>query len=119
MAQAGMMVSLALMAYVPDPPNNLSLFLAAAFLTSIFNAMQDAAIDGMAVDVVPAYEQARVNGFMAGARMIGSSAALALGSWLLNAYSFKTSMLVISLMAAQLPADLPAPVYHARGLQLF
>ena len=96
--QAGLILSLAVMAYVPDPLNNLSLFMAGAFLISTFGAMQDAATDGMAVDVVPAHEQARVNGFMAGARMIGSSMALALGSWMLNVYSFKTSMLTLSLI---------------------
>lgn len=96
--QAGLIISLAVMAYVPDPLNNLSLFMGGAFLISTFGAMQDAATDGMAVDVVPAHEQARVNGFMAGARMIGSSMALALGSWMLNVYSFKTSMLVLSLI---------------------
>ncbi len=98
--QIGLMAGLLIMAYVPDPLNNLSLFMGAAFITSTFGAMQDAATDGMAIDVVPAHEQARVNGFMAGARMIGSSMALALGSWLLNAYSFKTSMLALSFMIA-------------------
>jgi MFS transporter, PAT family, beta-lactamase induction signal transducer AmpG len=60
--------------------------------------MQDAAADGMAVDVVPADQQARANGFMAGSRMIGSSLALAVGSWLLNRYNFTAAMLVISAM---------------------
>ncbi len=97
-SQMGLFLSLALMAFVPDPLNNLSILMAAAFLVSVFGAVQDAASDGMAVDVVPANQQARANGFMGGARMIGSSLALALGSWLLNKYNFTVAMLSISFM---------------------
>lgn len=97
-AQTGLVASMITMAFVPDPLNNLGLFNAAAFLVSAFGAMQDAATDGMAIDVVPDDQQARVNGFMAGARMIGSSMALALGSWLLNVYSFKVSILVLGIL---------------------
>ena len=52
----------------------------------------------MAVDIIPAHEQARANGFMGGSRMIGSSLALALGSWLLSTYSFAVAMLVLSVL---------------------
>ena len=97
-AQLGLIGSLIAMGFVPDPLNNLRLFMGAAFLVSVFGAMQDAAADGMAVDVVPAHQQARANGFMAGSRMIGSSLALAVGSWLLNTYNFTAAMLVISGM---------------------
>lgn len=96
--QLGLIASLIAMAYVPDPLNNLRLFMGAAFLVSVFGALQDAAADGMAVDVIPAHQQARANGFMAGSRMIGSSLALAVGSWLLNAYNFTVAMLAISIL---------------------
>ncbi len=97
-AQLGLIGSLVAMGFVPDPLNNLRLFMGAAFLVSVFGAMQDAAADGMAVDVVPTHQQARANGFMAGSRMIGSSLALAVGSWLLSKYSFMAAMLVIAAM---------------------
>ena len=97
-AQIGLIASLIAMGYVPDPLNNLQLFMGAAFLVSVFGATQDAAAGGMAVDVVPAHQQARANGFMAGARMIGSSLALAVGSWLLNRYNFTAAMGVIATM---------------------
>jgi PAT family beta-lactamase induction signal transducer AmpG len=86
------------MAFVPDPLNNLNLFYAAAFTLSSFGAIQDAAGDAMAVDVIPDDQQARANGYMQGARMIGSSLALVLGSWVLNAYSFQASMLTLCSM---------------------
>ncbi|WP_310391725.1 MFS transporter [Hymenobacter sp.] len=96
--QIGLVASLVAMAYVPDPLNNLQLFMAAAFGVSAFGAIQDAATDGMAVDVIPEDEQARANGFMGGARMIGSSLALALGSWMLSTYSFTAAMLAVAAM---------------------
>ncbi|MBO0952536.1 MFS transporter [Fibrella forsythiae] len=94
--QFGLVASLIVMAYVPDPLGNLQLFAGAAFLVSTFGALQDAAVDGMAVDVIPGDQQARANGFMGGARMIGSSLALAGGSWLLNQYSFTVAALAVA-----------------------
>ena len=94
----GLIISLMAMGFVPDPLANLPLFMAAAFTVSVFGALQDAAADGMAIDSVPPSQQARANGFMAGSRMIGSSLALAVGSWLLNAYNFTVAMGAISLL---------------------
>jgi PAT family beta-lactamase induction signal transducer AmpG len=76
LGQVGLAAGLAGMAYVPDPLNNLSLLMVAAFIVSSLGAIQDAATDGMAVDIIPVDQQARANGFMGGARMIGSSLAL-------------------------------------------
>jgi MFS transporter, PAT family, beta-lactamase induction signal transducer AmpG len=98
LAQLGLIASLVVLGYVPDPLNNLQLLMGAAFLVSVCGAIQDAAADGMAVDVLPAAQQARANGFMAGSRMLGSSLALAVGSWLLNQYNFTVAMLVIACM---------------------
>lgn len=83
------------MSMVPDPLNNLRLLYIAAFILSSFGAIQDAAGDAMAVDVIPDEQQARANGYMQGSRMLGSSLALVLGSWVLNTYSFQASMLSI------------------------
>ena len=96
----GLMLSIIAFALVPDPLNNLNLFFGAAFLVSSFGAIQDAAGDAMAVDVVPADQQARANGYMQGSRMIGSSLSLVLCSWILNKYSFEASMLTLFLLVA-------------------
>jgi MFS transporter, PAT family, beta-lactamase induction signal transducer AmpG len=96
LTQLGLMGSLIVMAYVPNPLANAQLFAAAAFFVSSLGAMQDAAVDGMAVDVIPGHEQARANGFMGGARMIGSSTALAGGSWLLNHAGFTVAALAVA-----------------------
>ncbi|MBC7409883.1 MAG: MFS transporter [Arcicella sp.] len=96
----GLMLSIIAFAFVPDPLNNLNLFFAAAFMVSSFGAIQDAAGDAMAVDMVPADQQARANGYMQGSRMIGSSLALVLCSWILNKYSFEASMLTLFFLVA-------------------
>ncbi|MBC8151890.1 MAG: MFS transporter, partial [Bacteroidetes bacterium] len=98
LGQAGLTASFMAMAFVPAPLNNLPLLIAAAFGVSVFGALQDAAVDGMAVDIVPAAQQARANGFMGGSRMIGSSLGLTLGSWLLNTYNFTVSLGVLSVI---------------------
>ncbi|MBK8643746.1 MAG: MFS transporter [Saprospiraceae bacterium] len=52
----------------------------------------------MAIDVVPVNEQARANGLMWGAKIIGTSASLALGSWLLNQYGYTSAILMLSIV---------------------
>lgn len=97
-AQLGLTASFVALAFVPEPLLNLDLLNIAAFVASFCGALQDAATDGMAVDVLEDHQQARANGFMGGARMIGSSLALAVGSWILNVYGFTSAILAISVM---------------------
>lgn len=85
------------MAFVPDPLNNLESLYVAGFILSASGAIQDAAGDAMAVDVIPDDQQARANGYMQGSRMLGSSLALVTGTWMINNYSFKLAMLTICL----------------------
>ena len=94
----GLILSILTMAFVPDPLKNLNLFMGAAFLVSSFGAIQDAAGDAMAVDVIPAGQQPRANGLMQGSRMVGSSLALVLCSWVLNKYGFEASMLTLCFL---------------------
>ncbi len=96
--QLGLIASCIAMAYVPDPLNNLNLFMAAGFVVSFFGAFQDVATDGMAVDIIPINQQARANGLMWGSKIIATSTTLALGTWLLNKYDFTTSILMLSAM---------------------
>ncbi|MBL4678959.1 MAG: MFS transporter [Mucilaginibacter sp.] len=98
LCQLGLFLSLLVMSSVNDPLNNLSLLVAGGFLVSVFGAAQDAATDGLAVDNIPAEEQARANAFMGGARMIGSSCALALSTFLLERYDFFVSTATIGIM---------------------
>jgi len=94
--QLGLMASFIAMAFVPDPLNNLNLFMASAFAVGLFGSIQDVATDGMAIDIVPIHQQAKANGFMWGAKISGISASLALGSWLLHKYSFSAAILMLA-----------------------
>ena len=96
--QLGLMASFIAMAFVPDPLNNLNLFMASAFVVGFFGAFQDVATDGMAIDIVPVNQQARANGFMWGAKITGISASLALGSWLLHKYNFSITILMLAVV---------------------
>lgn len=96
--QLGLMASFITMAFVPDPLNNLNLFMASAFAIGFFGSFQDVATDGMAIDIVPVHQQARANGFMWGSKIIGTSVSLALGSWLLHLYGFSVAILFLSSM---------------------
>ena len=93
--QLGLIASFISLAFVPEPLNNMKLLMAAAFAVGFFGAFQDVATDGMAIDIVPVTQQARANGFMWGAKIMGTSASLALGSWMINKYGFSTAMLVL------------------------
>ncbi len=94
--QLGLIASFAAMAFVPDPLNNLNLFMAAGFAVGFFGSFQDVATDGMAIDIIPIGQQARANGLMWGAKIIGTSVSLALGSWLLNQYGYSAAILMLS-----------------------
>jgi PAT family beta-lactamase induction signal transducer AmpG len=95
--QAGLIASFIAMAFVPDPLNNLPLFMATGFAVGFFGSFQDVATDGTAIDIVPTNQQARANGLMWGAKIIGTSASLAVGSWLLHEYGFSTAILTLSI----------------------
>ena len=97
LGQIGLVVSCIYMAYIPDPLNNLSQLMIAGFFVSFFGAFQDVATDGMAVDIIPADQQAKANGLMWGSKIIGMSLSLALGSWLLNKYNFTIAILMMAV----------------------
>lgn len=98
--QTGLVVSCIYMAYIPDPLNNLTHLMIGAFMVSFFGAFQDVATDGMAIDVIPAEQQAKANGFMWGSKICGISISLAAGSWLLNEYGFTEAILAMASAVA-------------------
>ncbi len=106
--QLGLVLSCIYMAFIPDPLNNMNQLMIGAFMVSFFGAFQDVATDGMAVDVIPAEQQAKANGFMWGSKICGMSIALAIGSLLLNKYDLTTAMLT---MAAAIAVIMLVPVF--------
>lgn len=98
LGQIGLVLSCIYMAYVTDPLDNLNQLMVAGFIIACFGALQDVATDGMAIETIPENQQARANGFMWGSKIIGISFSLALGSWLLNKYSFTTAILMMAIV---------------------
>jgi PAT family beta-lactamase induction signal transducer AmpG len=86
--QLGLVASFLSMAFIPDPLNNLTLLMVAAFSVSLFSVFQDIAVDGLAIDILPVDQQARANGLMWGSKTLGVSASVAAGSYIINAYGF-------------------------------
>ena len=82
-AQTGVTLSSAMLLTVTDPLQQLTLLTAVAFAINAFAATQDVAVDGMAIDVLPAAEQGRANSFMMGGQVLGYSLAGALSATLL------------------------------------
>lgn len=96
--QAGLVLSCIHLAYVPDPLNNLNHLMIAAFIVAFFGSFQDVATDGMAVDIIPAEQQATANGYMWGSKICGISISLAVGSWLLSEFSFTVAILMLAIV---------------------
>ncbi|MEO7176209.1 MAG: MFS transporter [Saprospiraceae bacterium] len=96
--QLGLVVSCTYMAFIPDPLNNLNHLMIAGFIVSCFGAFQDVATDGMAVDIIPEDQQAKGNALMWGSKICGLSISLALGTWLLNKYSFAVAMWMMAIV---------------------
>jgi MFS transporter, PAT family, beta-lactamase induction signal transducer AmpG len=98
--QLGLVVSFLVLGLVPDPLNNLNLLMVAGFMVSFFGAFQDVATDGMAIDIIPVQEQARANGLMWGAKIMGISGSLFLGTWLINHYGLREATIALAMLVA-------------------
>ncbi|WP_179020436.1 MFS transporter [Winogradskyella forsetii] len=98
--QLGLILSFLSIGFVSDPLNNHSGLMITGFLISFFGAFQDVATDGMAVDVIPADEQARANGLMWGSKTIGISLSLVIGTALINSIGFTLAIASLSIVVA-------------------
>ena len=69
-SEAGMAVSLLALAFA-DPVANLARFGALLFVHNLFAAAQDVGTDALAIDILPADERGRANGFMSAGKFAG------------------------------------------------
>lgn len=83
LAQGGLLGAMCLMGTTPDPVNNLTLLTWLAFCVNACAAIQDVAVDGMAIDVLPEDERGRANAFMAFGQVAGYSGSAAVAAWAL------------------------------------
>jgi PAT family beta-lactamase induction signal transducer AmpG len=83
-AQAGLTLALLSLVAVSDPLLQLNVVVALAFLVNACAALQDVAVDGMAIDVLPEDERGRANAFMAFGQVAGFSVFASLCGILLH-----------------------------------
>ena len=79
-AQACLFVAIFLLGTTPDPVNNITLLTWLAFVVNSCAAIQDVAVDGMAIDVLPEDERGRANAFMAFGQVAGYSGSAAVSA---------------------------------------
>jgi PAT family beta-lactamase induction signal transducer AmpG len=106
--QIGLMASFFAFGFIPHPLDNLNTLMLVGFIVNFFGAIQDIAIDGMAVDMIPLNQQARANGVMWGSRLIGQSLSLVIGTSLINVVGFNNA---ISSMALIVIILILVPIY--------
>jgi len=90
-AQLGLTLSMASLALVTEPVGQIALLTAIAFAVNLFAAVQDVAVDGMAIDVLPPSERGRANALMAFGQVAGFSSFAALSGVFLNAGGLPTA----------------------------
>lgn len=94
--QVGIVISIFIMATISKPEESISSLMLFGFLISLFSIFQDVAMDGLAIDTLPTNEQARANGLMWGAKVIGIASAAVLTSTLLDAWGFTPMILMFA-----------------------
>ena len=71
-AQAGMVITVIIIALVPGIDTKVFLLTALLFFHNCFASLQDVAVDGLAVDILSPEEFGKINGFMFGAKRFGT-----------------------------------------------
>ncbi|MEM7078498.1 MAG: MFS transporter [Pseudomonadota bacterium] len=91
-ALLGLLLTYALgITFLQERPEVLSLTIF-AILANSFAAMQDVAVDGLAIGIVPEQERGRANSFMAFGQVAGASASGGVSGWLLKDYGLNTAL---------------------------
>ncbi len=93
-AQAGFTVSMLSLALIADPSERLWAVMVIGFVINTFAALQDVAVDGMAIDVLPFSERGRANAFMAFGQAAGFSGFGALDGYLLNRFGLGVTAII-------------------------
>lgn len=73
LAQGMMLLTILAILAVPDLVANLKLLVALLFLHNVFSALQDVAVDALAVDILPEHERGTANGLMYGSKYLGGA----------------------------------------------
>ena len=96
--QAGLVVNFIMLAAVTDPLNHLPYLMFLGFMSSLASIFQDISVDSLAIDILPVEQQARANGLMWGSKVLGTSATVAVTSWLIHHYGYFMAMMSFSII---------------------
>lgn len=100
LAQTMMAVTMAALVLVDDPRRQLDLLVWLVLAHTVFNAMQNVAVDALAIDLLPENERGRANGLMYGAKYAGGALGAAGMSRLIEAWGFHATVLVQAALLA-------------------
>ena len=73
-----------------------------AFGINVATTIQDVAIDGMAVDIIPADEFGRANGFMFGGQAVGISIGAGLSGYLIAHHGLATAVIALAALVGSI-----------------
>lgn len=100
LAQTGLLIALASLAIVGASVEDLALLTWSCFIINSFAAIQDVAVDGMAIDVLPEDERGRANALMAFGQVAGYAGSGALCGWLLVRYGVGVTAVALTIGVA-------------------
>ena len=86
-AQSGMVATVVIIALVPGIESKVTLLTGLLFFHNCFASLQDVAVDGLAVDILSPEEFGKINGFMFGAKRLGTMVGGAGIGYLIGRYS--------------------------------
>ncbi|WP_066552745.1 MFS transporter [Croceicoccus bisphenolivorans] len=92
-SQALMVIGLVVAAAASPGPGDIELLAYVGFAIFVGSAMQDVAVDGLAVDILPDEEQGTASAFMFAGQAFGISIGAALGGFLLARYGTTVAFL--------------------------
>ncbi len=93
-AQAGLTMAMFSMSLVFEPADNIWTLIIIGTVINSFGALQDVAVDGMAIDILPEGERGRANAFMAFGQAAGFSIFGAVNGYLLIQFGLAITALI-------------------------
>ena len=98
--QLGLVAAFVAMAFMNPGAEQIGLIAALAFAMGLASAFQDVAVDGLAVDILPADEIERVNACMFGGQAIGTAAGAAISGYLISYSGLPAAALTLAAIIA-------------------
>ena len=97
-AQFFMVVTMAVMIFVPDLTANLKLLFFLVFVHNMFASMQDVSVDALAVEILEEKERGFVNGLMFGSASGGAAFSGIVLAWVMGHWGMRMAIIVQSGM---------------------